>query len=392
MTASGPAAAGKGSPKPAPAGARAPTRVRQPSRFRRSVVRDLRNRLRVSLMGLLVLIGLHVAAMMALEGLGFGDAVWLTFTTITTTGYGDYSAKSAAGRAATIVLIYLSGIFLVSQAASAFFELRVLRRERQRRGEWRWDMRDHIVFINAPAEEPGDYMRRLLDQLHRSRARLAGMPAVVVSEAFPQGLPPSLEDDPLIVQVRGRFDDPAALEAAAIDQARMVVILAERESDRLSDSQAFDLVHRLRDERGFRGRIIAECIDETNRPRLVKAGASTVVRALRGYPEMIVRAVVAPGSEQIVEQLFVSSGDECLRFEVTIDGRPWASIVQRVMEADFGTALGYADPEGRVHTNPRPADIVHARALYIVVDEAVQASREAIQAAFDRLAAAEGAR
>lgn len=375
-------------PTPRQEAVKAPAAPRQPSRFRRSVVRDLRNRLRFSLVGLVVLIGLHVAAMMALEGLRIGDAIWLTFTTITTTGYGDYAAKSAAGRAATIVLIYLSGIFLVSQAASAFFELRVLRRERQRRGEWRWDMRDHIVFINAPDEDAGDYMRRLLDQLHRSRARLAGTPAIVLSEAFPNGLPPALEDDPMIVQVRGRFDDPAALEAAGVDEARMVVILAERDSDRISDSQAFDLVHRLRDERGFRGRIIAECIDEHNRPRLLKAGASTVVRALRGYPEMIVRAVVAPGSEQIVEQLFVSSGDECLRFEVRIEGLPWARIARHVMEADFGTALGYADPDGRVHTNPRPTDTVHARALYIVVDEGAQASREAIQAAFDRLAAA----
>ena len=39
--------------------------------------------------------------MMALEGLTFGEGIWLTFTTITTTGYGDFSAKTAAGRAAS---------------------------------------------------------------------------------------------------------------------------------------------------------------------------------------------------------------------------------------------------------------------------------------------------
>ena len=96
----------------------------RPLRFRRSVVLDLRNRLRFAVGGLFVLIGLHVVAMMAFEGLGLGDAIWLTFTTITTTGYGDFSAKTHAGRASTIALIYLSGIFMLTQAGAAFFELR----------------------------------------------------------------------------------------------------------------------------------------------------------------------------------------------------------------------------------------------------------------------------
>lgn len=50
----------------------------RPLRFRRSVVRDLRNRIRFALVGLLILIGLHVVSMMAFEHLGFGEAIWLT--------------------------------------------------------------------------------------------------------------------------------------------------------------------------------------------------------------------------------------------------------------------------------------------------------------------------
>jgi voltage-gated potassium channel len=301
--------------------------------------------------------------MMALEGLTFGEGVWLTFTTITTTGYGDFSAKTAAGRAATIVLIYLSGIFLLTQAGSAFFELRTLRRERMRRGEWRWNLRDHIVFINAPEAEPGDYLRRLLDQLQRSHAGFSRVPALVLTEGFSEGLPANLEDDPQIAHVRGRFDDPAALHAAAIDQAATVVILAEREGDRISDSHTFDVIHRLRD-RGIKARIIAECVDDRNRDRLKRAGANAVVRPLRGYPEMIVRAIVAPGSERIIEQIFSSEGEECLRYPVAIETMPWSQVVRRVLEADYGTPIGYADAEGQLHTNSSPSAPVSARPLH----------------------------
>jgi len=355
------------------------------SRFGRSVVRDLRNRLRFALAGLVLLIGLHVLAMMAMEGLSLGSAVWLTFTTITTTGYGDYAPKTVAGRMATIGLIYLSGIFLVTQAASAFFGLRVLRRQRMRRGEWRWGMRDHVVIVNAPADQPAEYLRRLLDQLHHSHAGTEAIQALVITEAFPDGMPPMLEDDPLIVQVRGRFDDPAALKAANVAAARVVVVLAEEEAERLSDSRAFDIIHRLRED-GVRARIIAECVDDRNRERLKKAGADAVVRPLRGYPEMIVRAIVAPGTERIIERLFGSEGDECLRFAVRVERITWARLVSTVLEANFGTPIAYMDAEGHLHTNPAPHKALLATALFILVDDAQHPTAATIQAALDRVA------
>ena len=324
--------------------------------------------------------------MMALEGLTLGEAIWLTFTTITTTGYGDFSAKTGAGRASTIVLIYLSGIFLLTQAGSAFFELRGLRRERMRRGEWRWDLQDHIVFINAPESEPGDYLRRLLDQLQRSHAGFDRVPALVLTENFPDGLPANLEDDPQIAHVRGRFDDPTALHAAALYRAGIVVILAEREGDRLSDSRTFDVIHRIRD-RGIKARIIAECVDDRNRDRLKRAGADAVVRPLRGYPEMIVRAIVAPGSERIIEQIFSSEGDECLRYPVAIDGATWAEVVTRVLASDYGTPIGYADGKGQLHTNPPPSAIVQASALFLLVSEDQTPTAEGLRAALAQAAA-----
>ena len=54
-----------------------------------------------------------------------------------------------------------------------------------------------------------------------------GVHSLVITEAFSDGLPPDLEDDPLIVQLKGRFDDNAALDAAGVKEARVVVVLAE---------------------------------------------------------------------------------------------------------------------------------------------------------------------
>ncbi|RYF39171.1 MAG: ion transporter, partial [Cytophagaceae bacterium] len=193
-----------------------------------------------------------------------------------------------------------------------------------------------------------------------------------------------LEDDPLIVQLKGRFDDPAALEAAGVDSARVLVILAEQEGERLSDSRTFDIIHRLR-ERGITTRIVAECVDDHNRERLKRAGASAIVRPLRGYPEMIVRAIVAPGTEWIIERLFSSEGDECLRFDVTVRDLIWSEVVPAVLKANFGTPVGYADGQGQPHSNPPPHAVISAEALFVLVDETQKPTVASLQKLLDTL-------
>lgn len=57
-------------------------------------------------------------------------------------------------------------------------------------------MRDHVVIVNAPADQPAEYLRRLLDQLHSSHAGATTLQALVITEAFPDGMPPTLGSGP----------------------------------------------------------------------------------------------------------------------------------------------------------------------------------------------------
>ena len=42
----------------------------------------------------------------------------------------------------------------------------------------------------------------------------------------------------------------------------------------------------------------------TNRDRFKALGVRTIIRPVRTYPEIMVRAVVAPGSEKVLEDMF----------------------------------------------------------------------------------------
>ena len=309
----------------------------------------------------------HTLAMMAFEELALGDAVWLTATTMTTVGYGDLSASTAAGRWSTVILIYAGGVFALGKGAADYFEYRANRRALKRRGLWRWRLKDHVLIVNAPSAGANPYFETLLRQF-RETGWGRKKDVLILSTCWPEGLPESLTRLG-VVHVHGRAASDEELEDSGAVDAAAVVVLANDEKDVASDGTAFDIVHRLVGM-GAKGRIAVECVDDRNRDRLRDAGATTVMRPMRGYPEMLVRALIAPGSEAIIEDLFTRHGDECVRYELSVAGVPWGRLAARLISAGAGTALAYASAaDGEVIVNPRPDRQVFASALFLMVKE-----------------------
>jgi len=65
---------------------------------------------------------LHVVSMAIFEDLHPFDSLWLTMTTLTTVGYGDFSATTIPGRISTMVLVFMGGIWTDFQSAALYFE------------------------------------------------------------------------------------------------------------------------------------------------------------------------------------------------------------------------------------------------------------------------------
>lgn len=317
--------------------------------------------------GLLGLIlGVHTAAMMWTEGLGLPDALWLTATTITTVGYGDLSAETGIGRILTTVLIYLVGITLLATVASDYIDLRITRRERMRLGQWRWDMKDHIVFINSPRNNGNQYFSRVVRQL-REHPDYTNTGVVILTPNFPQGLPHILADLG-IVHYCGTPDTDYDLDQVNVTEARHVVVLAEDEYDHRSDSHTFTVVHRLM-ERGVAARTLAECVLDENRERIVRQGVQNVLRPIRSYPEIVVRAITAPGTEVVLEDLFTYGGDHPRRFEIELTDVRWADIVAKLSAADIGTPMAYVDRGNQVICHPHGREHIKSKALIVIVRE-----------------------
>lgn len=329
----------------------------------------MRLRLLTALAWLLGLSGLHVLAMMLFESMSPGDAIWLTTTTLLTVGYGDLSAATFWGRTATIVLLYVVGITLLAKLAGDYIDFRLQRRQHMIRGRWRWRMAGHVLIINSPDHNPEVYFRRLIRQLHAT-AEFAHAPVQLLTNDFPDGLPGGLRELGM-VHYHGETTDQDCLKAVTPHDARAILLLAKDEYHRVSDSVTVDVLLQLRDLPGDAlPPIVAEVVHEENRPRALAAGADTVLRPARSYPEMLVQSLIAPGSEQLLENLFTVDEDYTRRFAVQVDNLRWSDAVCRIMQAGFGTLVAYAAENGQVVCHPPHDHLFSAKALLVIVGAA----------------------
>lgn len=315
---------------------------------------------------LALLCGAHTGAMMAFEKLPLIDAAWLTLTTAATVGYGDLAAKTLAGRASTVLLMYAAGIALLAQAAGLFFEYRQEKRDRILNGKWRWNMEDHIVFLNSPAENPQGYFKNLLNEFRKSALPQAQKPALIVSGDLKENLSDDLRKLG-VAHVNHTATEKIAFANSSLDKASVIVILCQNENNSLSDSVTFDLVMRAR-EANPNATVIAEAVSDENRKRLLNAGANHVIRPIRSYPELVVRTILAPGTEFVIEEIFNAAGEECVRYDVPLKGK-WADVAVNCIKADIGTPLAYVDMSGRVISNANPNKEIEGKAIIALVRE-----------------------
>ncbi|MBT6276013.1 MAG: hypothetical protein HOI95_18000 [Chromatiales bacterium] len=358
-------------------------RGRQRRRWSHAVEKRLGLSLARTAMYLGAIFALHTGAMVAFEQLHWGDALWLTLTTATTVGYGDISAATLPGRVATAALLYAGGIFVLAKMAGDYFDYRTERRERMARGEWEWNMHNHIVVVNTPDEEPVLYLRTLIRQF-RAAKEFADSPVQILTPDFDGGMPAGLAEFPQVVHFNAHGTDDDALRAVNVEQACAVVVLSRSDHDYSCDSVTFDILHRLKGL-GVAAPVLAECVRDANRARMLEAGASIVIRPNRAYPGMVVRGFVAPGSEQLMEELFTSQGGEYRRVDVRLDGVRWEDVVTTFIKHDLGVAVAYEDTQGAIHASPPAACSVQMQALFVMVHTDVVFAPQAIRTAVQGL-------
>lgn len=325
------------------------------------MIRARIKRLFALLGGLLIL---QILFIWGAEDLTLAESAWMTMTTLVTVGYGDFAPATALGRLSTVVLMFISAITLMTLIVSDFIEYRFYRRERILTGRWIYKMQNHIVIINTPQTGGQQYFARFASQV-RAVPGYETIPIMILTQQFPNGLPTELSDTGL-VHFHGSGSDPKALSAVHAGSARHIIVLAADEADPASDSLTFDIAHRL-SESNLGHNVTVECVSDENRARFSNVGVRTILRPVRTYPEIMVRSVVAPGSEKVLEDLFNYQHDHPHRYEIELDDLTWADIVSALIRHGIGTALAYIDENNEVVCHPPTDQEIEGKGLIVLV-------------------------
>jgi voltage-gated potassium channel len=84
---------------------------------------------------------------------------------------------------------------------------------------------------------------------------------------------------------------------------------------------------------------------------------------------MLVRSLMAPGTEQVLEDLFRHQGDHTIRLNVPLSNVTWAKIVTTLIQKDIGTALGYVQKNGDIVTHPETYSIIEGEGLIVLIND-----------------------
>ena len=235
-------------------------------------------------------------------------------------------------------------------------------------------MNNHIVIINSPKNNRDIYFERFVKQV-RENAAHKKTPVVLINTDYPNGLPQVLVNLG-VHYVHGHGNHDQDFIKSNMENAQHILILANDEYLMDSDSFCFDLCHRMH-ERGLAYRVIVECVEDENRRRLKKLGVKTVIRPIRSYPEILVRALESPGSELIIENMFTRADDHFMRFSLWLEGDYWRDVVYAMMMANLGTPLAYVGKDGDVEIHPPADEKVFAQSIIMLVrTEAVPTDRD----------------
>ncbi|MGO1234022.1 MAG: potassium channel family protein [Marinobacter sp.] len=334
------------------------------------------------LLGVLAgMIVLQILVIWAAEDLTLFESIWLTMTTATTVGYGDLSPETYLGRISTMLIMFIGVITMITVIISDVIEYRFYRREQILQGRWIYKMKDHIVIINTPRSGGEQYFMRFASQI-RSVPEYHTVPIMLLTRQFPNGLPVELRDCGL-VHYHGAGNDPDALKAVHAGSAKHIIVLAADESDASSDSLTFDIAHRL-SESNLGHRTTVECVSDRNRDRFKALGVGTIIRPVRTYPEIMVRAVVAPGSEKVLEDMFNYERDHPHRYDLELDDLIWADIVSALVRHGIGTALAYIDHDDEVVCHPDTNKEVEGKGLIVLVRSADTPDVSVVEEALER--------
>jgi voltage-gated potassium channel len=276
------------------------------------------------------------------------DCFWLSFTTITTVGYGDYSASTVGGRMATMILLYGVGLASFPYVVTQIVDTTVERHNDRRYGsiDCRDLVQEHIIIVNFPSERK---VVAIIEQLS-SDPVTSHRPIVLLTDNIEE-LP---FNRPNVHFVRGAPLKEESWERANIEKAYAALILAPKIEENVADAitaSTVSLVETLHPEI----RTIAECSSVEHLSVFRSFNCDAVIPTNNIAAKVLAQEVRDHGlSHAVAELLTESEGSELYSETIDIEGINFGELQSRLLELKAEVILVGIIRDKRHQINPPP--------------------------------------
>lgn len=266
--------------------------------------------------------------------LGWTDALWYSFVTITTVGYGDFFPKTSGGRFLVAVPLMGFGIGLLGYALSLAASALVQARSKELQGMGNLDIEEHLVVFNFPSLAK---VERVLDEI-RADPSFGQPPVVLVDEDLEQ-LPPELVDRG-VRYVRGSPVRDETLARACVERAAYAIVLSKRPADPRSDDLSLAIALSV-EAHARRVHTVVECQDPSAEQLIKKAGSDRVVCTARFDAHFLSNELMNPGVQEVVEALTTNlKGDQIYITSIVSKGSHTFAELREKVTAEGHIAIG----------------------------------------------------
>jgi voltage-gated potassium channel len=303
---------------------------------------------------LAIIIGIDVIGYMLIEKVKLLDALFMTFISITTVGYGEVFPLTGPGQLFTIWVI-LSGLstffYIVGTLAESTIEGNIRRILGRRKMEMLKKMKNHVIVAGFGVM--GEHVCRLLQQKKIK---------FIIIENTPERFAAAEEGGYNVILDDATTED--ALQKVSIDSAATFISLLASDADNIFTVMAAR-------ELNPSICIISRALDITNEKRLYKVGANRVVTPYELGSRRIVNTVLRPNVVEFMDLMIASPMSLSIEeFTVREDSQfAGKKIRDSGLRQNFNIIVIAIKRKGEMLFNPSPEQEILKDDILIIVGE-----------------------
>ncbi len=302
----------------------------------------------------------------------FGDGLWTAYITLTTIGYGDFSAQTTEGRLVTVISS-MFGIGCFGVFTGIIVEKAMQRRVKKMKGEGIFKGEGHVVIFQVPAYEE---IKELLKELDLS-PDFREVPRVIVTPNLPNNdkeLPTFIASkiDSFIMGVPSDID---TLHRANVSKSRACLFLSSAAEPTMDDTNT--LTAGVVEKNWPQVVTILACSRSETVKNLSMFNIDSGLSATDLKMGLLVQELEDPGLFQVYSQLSSNAGGSQIYISRTPvgdwlpcdKGITFGKLQKAMLELDMPPVLIGIKQENEVHVtlNPERSHSLHTtdRLIYL---------------------------